>query len=107
MQQRSSSRDVEYYRCPTCRVGKVKVGELTRTNLLPEMAMPTIVPPEDPVLRVPSAFKVYVSEPAVPAVWLRVEAASVVDVTTPPLDKVTMATLACADWLTTSDVPAK
>jgi hypothetical protein len=77
------------------------------TNLLPEMAMPTVVPPEEPVLKVPSEFKEYVSELAAPAVWLRVEAASLILVTVPVLVRVRMPTSACAAWLTTSEVPTK
>ena len=95
------------YRWPIIRVGYVRVGLLTMTNLLPEMAMPTVIPPEEPVLKVPSAFKVKVSEPATSGFWLRVEAVSVVLVRTPLLVKVRIPTSACAAWLTTSEVPTK
>ena len=49
------------------RVGYVRVGVLTMTKLVPEMAMPTVFPPDEPVLKVPSAFNVKVSEPATSA----------------------------------------
>ena len=69
--------------------------------------MPTVVPPEEPVLKVPSEFKEYVSELAAPAVWLRVDAVSLVLVTAPLLARFRMPTSACAAWLTTSEVPTK
>jgi hypothetical protein len=81
------------------------MGLLTSTNLLPVMAMPTVVAPEDPVLNVPSACNVNVSEPATPVVWLEVDAVSVMLVKVPLLAKVMTPNSACADWLTTSEVP--
>ena len=77
------------------------------TKLVPEMAMPTVFPPDEPVLKVPSAFNVKVSEPATSGFWLSVEAESVVLVRTPLLVSVRTPTSAWAAWLTTSDVPTK
>ena len=94
--RRAGPSEAESYCCPISRVGNVKVGLLTMTNLLPEMAMPTVVPPEEPVLKVPSEFKERVSEPATSAFWLRVEAVSVVLVRIPLLVRVKMPTSACA-----------
>src|SRR5208283_3961525 len=94
----------DFYRWPICKVGKVRVGLLTRTNLLPLMATPTVVPPEDPVLNVPSGCNENVSEPATPVVWPEVDVASKVLVKVPLLARVMTPNSACADWLTTSEV---
>lgn len=95
------------YRWEITRVGKVKVGLSTKTNLLPETTIPAVTPPEEPVVKVPSGFKDKVSEPAAPALWLRVEEISLVVVTIPLAVSVRTPTSACADWLTTSEVPVK
>ena len=71
------------------------------------MAMPTVVAPEDPRLKLPSGFKEKVSEPAAPMDWLRVDVASVVSVNVPLLASVTIPTSVSAVWLDTSEVPAK
>ena len=74
-------------------------------NLLPEMAIPTVTPPEEPVLNVPFELTDRVSEPATPALWLRVEEVSVVVVRIPFGVRVRIPTSTCAAWLTTSELP--
>ena len=98
---------VKSYCCITMRVGTVAVGVLTMTSLILEIAMPTTVPAEEPVLKVPSEFREMVSEVNASAVWLVVEALSVVPVKVPLLVKVRIPTSVWADWLTTSEVPTK